>query len=665
MTSRRTTPPTTRTGHAVSAGLLALVLVAVLGGCGFFDKGADARKEADALASGLTKGDVSKVVFTDPQARQQYAALHQALPYPAKVTVDQVTRSGGKADARLNWSVDLGGQTWKHQTHATLLDQSGKWRVDWKPSIVEKSLAANETLQVSRVNAQRGSILGRDDQPIVVPRPVIRFGIDRSQVPAAAAPDSARRLATLVGIAPDPYVAQVTKAGPKAFVQAIAMRHDAVPNALLGKIQAIPGARGISDHLPLAPTKEFAAAILGTVGPATKEIIDKSNGRLHVGDDAGLSGLQLRYDAQLGGTPGVKVSAVPATTKAGDQPAQPRVLFSVDPIKGQDLHTTLDLRLQQRADDLLAGVKPASALVAIQPSTGAILAAASGPGSKGYNTATFGRYAPGSTFKVVSALALLRSGLTPTSVVPCTPTLVVNGKKFKNYSDYPSNRLGQISLRDALANSCNTAFISQHGKLQGTALADAAAALGVGVDRDLGFPAYFGQVPPATSETEGAADMIGQGKVLASPMAMAAVVASVAKGQTVVPQLVTGTTQAATPGTSPSASPGSTSPSGNPSAAPISHPLTPTEADQLRAMMRAVVTEGSGTVLQPVEPPVVIAKTGTAEYGTTGPGGSLPTHAWMIAAQGDLAVAVFVDTGDSGSHTAGPILKAFLQAAKG
>ncbi len=248
------------------------------------------------------------------------------------------------------------------------------------------------------------------------------------------------------------------------------------------------------------------------------------------GDDTGLSGLQLRYDEQLGGTPGVKVSAVPASTGAG-QPVEPRTLFEADPTSGADLHTTLDPRLEQRADDLLAGVGPASAIVAVQPSTGAILAAASGPGSKGYNTATFGRYAPGSTFKVVSALALLRSGLTPTSRVACTPTITVNGKRFKNYSDYPASGLGRISLRDALANSCNTGFISQHDRLKDGDLADAAATLGLGVDHDLGFPAYFGQVPPPSSQTEAAADMIGQGKVLASPMAMATVVASVCAGR--------------------------------------------------------------------------------------------------------------------------------------
>jgi cell division protein FtsI/penicillin-binding protein 2 len=630
--------------------LVVLVLLAIVAsGCGFFDKGADAREAARKLTTALGKGDVSAIAFTDDSAPRQYKSVIAALAdYPTKVSLDQVTRSGDSANVRLNWSIDVDGHRWRHQTSAKLLDKDGTWRVAWKPSIIEKSLAAGETFQVSRLKAQRGQILGRDDVPIVTQRPVVRFGIDRTQVAAGAAGESARRLATLLHITPAAYVAQVGKAGPKAFVQAIALRRGDVSDALLGAVEAIPGARGISDHLPLAPSKAFAAAILGTVGPVTKELVEKSDGRLRAGDDAGLSGLQLRYDEQLGGAPGVKVSAVPGTPKAGEQAGEPRTLFEADPVDGKDLHTTLDVRLQQRADALLAGVGPASAVVAIQPSTGAILAAASGPGSKGYNTATFGRYAPGSTFKVVSALALLRSGLTPSSPVSCTPTIVVDGKRFKNYSDYPSGRLGRISLRDALANSCNTGFISQHARLQGSDLADAAAALGVGVDHDLGFPAYFGQVPPPASETEGAADMIGQGKVLASPMAMATVVASVSQGGVVLPRLLTAVGDKAVP--SPEVS--------------DAHPLTPAEARSLRAMMRAVVAEGSGTLLRSLQPPAVIAKTGTAEYGARGASGSLPTHAWMIAAQGDLAVAAFVATGESGSHTAGPILKSLLQAAK-
>src|SRR5690606_22781434 len=106
-------------------------------------------------------------------------------------------------------------------------------------------------------------------------------------------------------------------------------------------------------------------------------------------------------------------------------------------------------------------------------------------------------------------------------------------------------------------------------------LAEAAESLGLGVDHDLGFPAYFGQVPEPEGETERAASMIGQGRVLASPMAMAAVAASVAAGRTVLPVLLPG----------------------QPSAGPTGDPLTRAESGQLRELMRAVVGEGSGRML--------------------------------------------------------------------
>src|SRR5690606_1451902 len=162
-----------------------------------------------------------------------------------------------------------------------------------------------------------------------------------------------------------------------------------------------------------------------------------------------------------------------------------------------------------------------SAIVVLDPETGEILAAASGPGSGGQNTATAARHAPGSTFKVVTALALMRSGLTPDSTVKFPATAAGAGQPFKNYHDHPSGSLGDVTLRDAFAQSCNTAFINARDQLDADGLAQAAAALGLGIDHDLGFPAYFGQVPDATGETEKAANQIGQGKVLASPMVMA------------------------------------------------------------------------------------------------------------------------------------------------
>ena len=508
------------------------------------------------------------------------------------------------------------------------------WAVRWAPTVVEPSLTDDEVLEVTTIPANRGEILGARGAVIVTDRPVLRFGIDRVQVSRAASGDSARALAELVGVDVAPYVRAVRAAGDRAFVEAISYRKAEVPAGVLESLDGIPGAVAIADDISLAPTREFAAPILGRVGPVTAEMIEEDPDRYRVGDIAGTSGLQARYDEQLGGTPGRLVEAVSET-----DPGPARDLFRVQETDGDALELTLDPDLQTDAEALLADVTSASALVAIRPSDGAILAAANGPGTGGQNFATYGQFPPGSTFKIVSSLALLRAGLTPDSTVSCPPTLTVDGKEFGNYSDYPSSANGDIPLRTAVAQSCNTAFIGARDQLGETDLASAAASLGFGVDHDLGFPAYFGSVAPPASETEAAADLIGQGTILASPMTMAAVVASVQEGALVVPHLLA-----------------------DYEVAPHDHtPLTDTEGEQLRTMLRGVVTDGSGAQLADVPGPPVIAKTGTAEY--VADGGAVQTHAWMVAAQGDLAVAVFVEIGESGSRTAGPILEAFLRAA--
>ncbi len=595
-----------------------------------------ATRVAEDLAAGLGEGTID-VDVTGVEAEKAQRALEKLTDgmgdATADVSVTGVTVTGQEATADLEWTWTIpGSEPWSYTAPATLAGGGDSWALRWSPELVEPSLKRDESLDVDTVAARRGDITGADGAKLVTERPVFRFGIDKARAKPARQPAAARDLAALLDIDQGAFVKQVREAGDQAFVEAVVLRESDATPAIRSGAADIDGAGVLTDRVPLAPTKEFARAILGSVGPVTAEMVEEEDSPYVAGDEAGLSGLEARYDEQLRGTPGVVVQAV-------DGEGGERTLHRVKPVPGTPLRTTLDPRLQQQADDILANVGPASGLVAIRPSDGAILAAASGPGSEGYNTATYGQYAPGSTFKIVSALGLLRSGLDVSSTVPCTSTITVDGKGFKNYDDYPSGGLGDIPLRTALANSCNTAFISQAGELDDATLQDAAAALGLGVDHDLGFPAYFGSVPKSASETEHAASMIGQGKVLASPMSMAAVVASVVEGATVVPVLLP---EHETDGTTPS------------------QPLTAQEAGQLRTMMRQVVASGSGAPLGDLPGPPALAKTGTAEYGSGEP---LPTHAWMVAAQGDLAVAVFVERGDSGSGTAGPLLEAFLRAA--
>jgi cell division protein FtsI/penicillin-binding protein 2 len=621
---------------------LALTLVSTLAACSGDEDAPDpesADGTAEALAAALASGDLSGVGFAGEASDDVTAVYTKTVENLGDVTpsveVASVEETDGTAVATLSWSWPVGpdGEEWTYESEAQLTRSTDDhWYVDWKRKVVEPSLTNGTVLDLTPIAPRRGDITGAGGLALVTARPVVRVGLDKGQLDAGVA-DAARALAELVDIDVAPYVALAKAAGDKAFVEAIVYRRDEVPAAVVQGFDRIPGALGLSDDIPLGPTRGFAAPILGTVGEVTAEMIEEHPDLYEVGDEAGLSGLQARYDAELQGSPGAVVNAV-----ASD--GRERELFRVEAAQGSPLKTTLDLDLQLAAESLLAGVGPASAIVAIRPSDGAILAAANGPGTDGYNMATFGQFAPGSTFKSVSSLALLRAGLGPDASVSCTPTIVVDGKSFKNYSDYPSGGIGEIPFRTALANSCNTAFISERDRLGDGDLADAAAALGMGIDHDLGFPAYFGSVVPPGSETEKAADLIGQGKILASPMVMAAVIASVQRGELVVPRLLQQVEV---------------------EAPDHAQALTSGEAGTLQAMLRGVVTGGSGSALADVPGPPVIAKTGTAEFERDG---AIRTHAWMIAAQGDLAVAVFVEEGASGSQTAGPILEEFLRVAR-
>ena len=492
--------------------LICAVLL-LLPGCG---SGADqeaAEGLAAQLATALTAGQLGDVPVRGGGQEDLDTIVSGMDDTPARVSVDTVEVEGDSATATLAWQWETPGEPWRYSTTAQLAKVDDQWAVQWAPDLVEPSLVGDESLDATTQRPVRGDILGAADEPLVTLRSVMRIGIDKTKVPAGQAADSARDLAELLDIDSSAYVKAVTQAGPKAFVEALVLRDEDTSGLSPTEVEAIPGAVGIADERPLAPTRDFATAILGRVGPATAEIVEKSGGSVRGGDQVGLSGLQARYDESLTGTPGVVVAAV-----AGDQE---RPLFTTAVVDGQPLRTTLDERLQREAEQALDGIGPASALVAVRPSTGEIVAAASGAGSEGYNTATFGQYAPGSTMKVVTALALMRAGVQPSDLVPCTSTVVVDGKTFTNYDDYPAQGIGDIPLRSAVAYSCNTALISQRDRLTDADLTAAAASLGLGVDHDLGFPAFLGQVPAPASTTEAAASLIGQGKVLASPMTMA------------------------------------------------------------------------------------------------------------------------------------------------
>ncbi|ACQ78653.1 penicillin-binding protein transpeptidase [Beutenbergia cavernae DSM 12333] len=608
---------------------------------------------AEALASALAGGDESDVgAVTWTGSTPDKVTTHLTDTFAAldgverTVQVAELEEPGdddGDGDpdtaaAELAWEWDFGdgGESWTYATTAQLAwdEETETWTAAWSPELLVPGLTPTELLSLTRTSGERGEVVDANGGAIVMDRGVLRIGIDKTMVDAADAPASGLALAELLEFDdPQAFADRVAAAGERAWVEAIIVRVSE-PGVDLDAVAAIDGARAIDDTRPLAPTSTFARPILGRAGPATAEIVEESDGAVVADEITGLSGLQRQYDEVLRGVPGYLVEAV-------REDGRPRTLFERDPARGSDLALTLDAPTQILAEEVLAGVGPASALVAIRPSDGAVLAAASGPGSAGENTAMLGQFAPGSTFKVVTALALLRSGVGVTEpTLPCTPTVTVDGREFDNFPGYPEAGLGDVPLRTVIAQSCNTALIASRDSAPPDALADAAAALGLGVEPSLAYPAWLGSVPTDVDAggTEHAASMIGQGRVLASPLAMATVAASVVRGAAVTPVLVADADQEPAP--------------------EAETPLTDEEATALRELMRAVVTEGSGSLLADVPGEPVSAKSGTAQYGDADPP---HTHAWMIATQGDLAVAVFVERGDYGSATSGPIVEAFLR----
>ena len=634
--------------------------------------GPTAEDAATRLAEGLTTGDLSGIAFAAVSAEDAAAQLEEITagldPVSPTVSVAGVESTAeDTATAQLNhvWDLDDSDNDWTYTTTAELTLVDDEWQVGWDPSVAVDGLGAEASLAVSRTPAERAEVLGAGSEVLVTERPVIRVGIDKTRIEASGLESSSAALAELVGIDPAAYTEQVMGAGEQAFVEAIVLRDNEDRAVSDEEIDAIAGASGIPDTMSLAPTRTFARELLGSVGPATAELVEQSEGRLEPGDVAGLSGLQLQYDEQLGGTPGMVIEAV---TGEGETRTS-EVLFEKAPVPGEPLELTLDPALQTLAENVLAEEPSASSIVAIQPSTGEILTVANGPGSEGLQTALLGQYPPGSTFKVTTSLALLKNGFTPETPTSCPEELVVEGRAFNNVPGYPAQFTGEIPLLQAVAQSCNTGFISQREVVSQEALASAAADLGIGIDVPIGTPAFFGSAPTEADGTAHAASMIGQGEVLVSPLSLAIMAASVGAGERVAPTLLA---ENAAPEEAPSSS-ASAEPATEETAeaeageteaetpqAPTPSNLTADEAADLREMMGAVVTVGGAQLLADIPGEPVLAKTGTAEFGTEDPP---RTHAWVLALQGDLAVAVFVEEGERGSISGGPLMEEFLRGA--
>jgi hypothetical protein len=364
--------------------------------------------------------------------------------------------------------------------------------------------------------------------------------------------------------------------------------------------------------------------LAGLVGPATAADLKRLGPPYKAGVMVGHGGIQEAMERQLAGVPHTTIQIVDArkrpVTTVGQIAGKP----------GAEVRTSLDPKIQAAAAKAITSQGKPAALVALRPSTGEILAVANQPG--GWNRALMGQYPPGSTFKVVTAAALLADGLHIGDPVNCTKTANIDGRSFHNFE---GEKFGAIDFLTAFAHSCNTVFANETvRRLDEQQLVRAAQDFGFGTPITPGIAAQRGRFPMPRDDAEFAAAAFGQGRIQVSPLTMAAVAAAVQDGTWRSPRLVeSGGDEART------------------------HKLDAGVVSGLRTMMAAVVT--NGTAKGAGLPAGTAGKTGTAEYGT---GAKPATHAWFIGYHGDLAFAVIIEGGGTGGDVAAPIAGAFLRS---
>lgn len=352
-----------------------------------------------------------------------------------------------------------------------------------------------------------------------------------------------------------------------------------------------------------------------------------------------ITDLRGRYaDADLGGTPGVETYIADANDNTV------KTLKVVKAGKNAQLKTTLDAKLQAAAE-LAVKRSPQSGVTALDTDTGDILAMASNPpGGENYALAL---KAPGSTFKIVTATALMLaphskdypSGIRPSSVSQCYSGYAnIGDRAFKNVT--PDNK--NATLAWDFSRSCNTGFIRLAKYLdKPNGLSSVGARyFGLGAqDWYVGTGTKDGSIPGGTGD-EFDSEMIGQGLVQMTTLNMASVSATVADGRFHQPSILQDKGLIDHRTNIPTS------------------PLPGYIQQNLKSMMNQTVAYGTAKgILTHVAPPYG-AKTGSAEESQEG-----EPNGWFTAYSGHVAAAALVLNGGHGGDSAGPIVTDVLRAA--
>src|SRR5699024_10973060 len=347
-------------------------------------------------------------------------------------------------------AADTGGETADGSRTATTSGQAGtvkvddQWKVRWEPTILDSRLAEGGRLSYAELLDYDTNITDRTGAPLMQWTPVTAVTL---------APDAAGSAAA--------GAALVNAAAPTITGQSI---RDGMAEAGDQPYQVV--ALRPSD---IDPIREQLAAVQGVSLPEHGQLIRTDRDL----ESPAMTGLPDAWLQELQASGGWSVEI--------DNPgAEPIEVAGAPMGEVDDLVSTLEIRMQAAAQSGVDGSGHAASLVAIQPSTGGILAVAQTSAADQQGPVSLeGRFPPGSTSKVVTTAAALESGVVgPDEIVPCPAQITVSGRTIPNDDDFA---LGEVPLETAFARSCNTSQAVISDWLEPESMKNTAAQLGLGV----------------------------------------------------------------------------------------------------------------------------------------------------------------------------------------
>ncbi|MFC5233873.1 FtsW/RodA/SpoVE family cell cycle protein [Pseudonocardia zijingensis] len=528
-----------------------------------------------------------------------------------------------------------------------------------------------------RIPAQRGAITDRHGAPLALSASVADAGTyEVRAVPniVLSRPDDLAGLAELTG-RPADEVRTELEGVPRTTLSVVVAE---VPRAVADAVTAAGLTGVVVTPTPRRtyPTGSLLGPVLGFVGIATPKETDRWPG-LPSGEFVGRAGLEMQYDALLRGVNGrqcVYVNPVGVPVAMAER---------VEPVRGADLRTSLDLGLQRQLTASLEAALRAgtgrgrvAAAVAMDPRDGQVLAmaslpsydnnvfgppldaaaldaAAKAPGHPMLEKVTQAALPPGSTFKLVVATAgVLHPVFPPERAIPTGGSFTLGGHTFGNW-----RVMGPMNLVQSIAWSNDVYFYKLANALGPEPLIEAAHALGVGsptgIDLPGESPGYLGtpeSVTAAGGHWYGGSTVIlgiGQGYLQTTPLQNLRWTAGIATGQMVTPRLGLAT---GTEGSTYTALPAPA-----PSPLPFADRLGP-----IREGMRGAVTGGTAAALSGLPIPVA-GKTGTAQDGSL-PDGSYDNWLSAVAPADNpelVVTAVVQGSGKGGNNVKGVVAGAF------